>query len=97
VGSVNILFFIFQSDWDGDIIPQSSTSSPIFLVCWNLKCEDNAESAIEGSRKRLRNLAIWVNLLDPENVKTFMVSKNCGNSFKESLVEAYVLSAKYTG
>jgi integrase len=86
-----------KANWDGDIIPQPSTSSPIFSVCWNLKREGYAESTVEATGKRLRNLARRVNLSEPENVKSYIAGKDCGNGFKESLAEAYDLYVRYSG
>ena len=85
------------SDWDGDIIPHPVASSPIFLVCWSLKREGYAESTVEATGKRLRNLSRRVDLKEPEAVKTYISEKECSNGFKESLVEAYDHYVRYQG
>lgn len=90
MGSVNrLILHLSRSDWDGDIIPQTGTASPIFLVCWQLKTEGFTEATITATRKRLRHLAKHCNLVEPKTVKDFIASKECGNGFKESLSEAY--------
>jgi integrase/recombinase XerD len=86
-----------KSDWDGIIIPQSIASSPkdkIFATLWYMKREGYAESYIHAVGKRLRHLARYVSLDNPEMVKDYIASKQCSPAFKETLVEAYDLYVK---
>ena len=69
----------------------------LVMVCWSLKREGYAESTVTATGKRLRNLARHVNLSEPENVKSYIASMSCGNSFKESLAEAYDLYVSFRG
>jgi hypothetical protein len=56
-----------------------------------MKKQGYAESTIEATGKRLRNIARHINIEAPEQVKTLIASKECSNGFKESLAEAYDL------
>jgi hypothetical protein len=53
------------------------------------------ETTVEATGKRPRNIARHSNIEDPEQVKTFIASKECTNGFKESLAEAYDLYVKF--
>jgi integrase len=89
-----------KSDWDGVIIPQNIASSPnnkIFATLWYMKREGYAESYINAVSKRLRHLAKYVSLDNPEMVKDYIASKQCSPAFKETLVEAYDLYVKANG
>jgi integrase len=77
--------------------PEEITTSPIFQCCWELKKQGYAESTIEATGKRLRNISRHTNLEDPEQVRNFIASKECSSGFKESLAEAYDLYAKFRG
>lgn len=59
-----------------------------------MKKEAYADSTIEATGKRLRQLARNCNLANPESVKGFIAQKNCSTAFKESLVEAYAIYCK---
>jgi integrase len=95
---LNLEFFIFP-DQTGTATssPLDLAASPIFTVCWSLKREGYADSTIEATNKRLKNLSRHVNLKDPEQVKTYIASRPCSNGFKESLAEAYDHYVKFQG
>jgi integrase len=59
-----------------------------------MKREGYAESYIHAVGKRLRHLARYVSLDNPEMVKDYIASKQCSPAFKETLVEAYDLYVK---
>jgi len=73
--------------------PMTETSSPTYLGCFELDCllwmkrNGYAESTIEATGKRLRNLARHCNFLEPEEVKTYIANMQCTNGFKETLIE----------
>jgi integrase len=62
-----------------------------------MKREAYAESYINAVGKRLRHLAKYTSLDDPEMVKDYIASKQCSPAFKETLVEAYDLYVKANG
>ena len=66
----------------------------IFQTVWSLKVKGYAERTLEGIDKRLRMFSRNVNLDDPEQVKRFIAEKDCGNAYKESLVNAYIHYAR---
>ena len=53
------------------------------------------ENTIEATGKRLRHIAQHANIEDPEQVKTFIASKECTDGFKDSLAEACGLYVKF--
>jgi len=53
-----------------------------------------ADTTIESVGKRLRHLQAHCNMKDPENVKDYIANKQCGNAYKESLIEAYAILMK---
>jgi hypothetical protein len=61
----------------------------VFATLWYLKKEAYAETTIKAVNKRLKHLAKYCNLDDPERVKGFVATKKCCNGYKESLIEAY--------
>jgi len=54
-----------------------------------MKKSGYAETTIEPTVNRLKTMSRYVNLNDPEGVKEYIAKKNCSNTFKESLVNAY--------
>jgi integrase len=62
-----------------------------------MKREGYAESYISAVSKRLRHLAKYVSLDNPEMVKDYIASKQCSPAFKETLVEAYDLYVTANG
>jgi integrase len=54
-------------------------------------------STIKKVAKLLRHLKRNCNTTDPEDVKLFVASKNCGNGHKENLIEAYDLQMQSLG
>jgi hypothetical protein len=79
------------SDWDGFVIPKNIASSPnnkIFATLWYMKREAYAESYINAVGKRLRHLAKYTSLDNPEMVKDYIASKQCSPAFKETLVRS---------
>lgn len=68
---------------------RDSPKDKVFATLWYLKKNAYADSTIEAVGKRLRHLAKYGNLDNPEQIKGFVATKNCGNAYKESLVETY--------
>jgi len=62
-----------------------------------MKKEAYEETTIKATAKRLKHLQKNCNLADPENVKTFIANKTCGNGFKETLVEVYAIYMRSIG
>jgi len=56
-----------------------------------------ADSTIKATSKRLKHLQKNCNLTKPEQVKTFIANKKCGNAFKECLIETYDLLMRSIG
>ena len=56
-----------------------------------------ADSTIEATGKRLRNLAKNCDLTDPESIKAYVAQMKCSNGFKESLIEAYDILIRASG
>jgi integrase len=50
-----------------------------------------ADTTIKATAKRLRHLELNTNLNNPEQVKGFIATKQCGNGYKECLTETYDL------
>jgi len=61
----------------------------IFQVLWQLKKDGYSENTIDPIRKRLQNLARYVNLDDPDKVKEFIAKATWSNGYKENIVNAY--------
>jgi len=59
-----------------------------------MKKNGYADTTIEAAGKRLRHLQRNCNLQEPEQVKGFIANKQCGNAYKESLIEAYAILMK---
>jgi len=53
------------------------------------------ETTVEATGKRLTHIVRYANIEDPEQLKTFIASKECTNGFKESLAKAYDLYVKF--
>jgi hypothetical protein len=89
------------SVWDGDIIPRQINSIPPNLninipnALLYMKREAYADSTIKEVGRRLRRLQRNCNLHDPENVKTFIANKTCGNGYKQALIEAVPILGKH--
>jgi len=56
-----------------------------------MKREAYEETTIKATAKRLEHLQRNCNFNDPENIKTYVANKQCSNSFKECLIEAYAI------
>ena len=56
-----------------------------------MKKEAYEPSTIESTAKRLKHLMRNCNFQDPENVKTYVAEKQCGNAYKEGLIEGYAI------
>ena len=56
-----------------------------------------ADTTIKATGKRLKHLQKNTNLTKPEEVKTFIANKKCGNAFKECLIETYDLLMRSIG
>ena len=56
-----------------------------------------ADTTIKATGKRLKHLQKNTNLTKPEDVKTFIANKKCGNAFKECLIETYDLLMRSIG
>ena len=56
-----------------------------------------ADTTIKATGKRLKHLQKNTNLTQPEQVKTFIANKKCGNAFKECLIETYDLLMRSIG
>jgi integrase len=105
LGSViTFLFFIFPNQTGtATSSPVNETSSPTFEdsalvnVLWWMKKQGYAESTIEATGKRLRNLKKNCDLNDPESVKGYVANKKCTNGFKETLIETYDFLMRSTG
>ena len=59
-----------------------------------MKKQGYADTTLKTTGKRLRNIARHANIENPEQVKTFIASKECTNGFKEGLAKAYDLYVK---
>jgi len=70
-------------------------SEKIFNVLWQMRKNGYAEATIEGTDRRLKMMANAVDLDDPEAVKEYIASKDGKSSYKEGLVKAYNLYARY--
>jgi len=66
-----------------------SAKGNILKTLFKLKTLGKAESTIEGTADRLKHLAMFCDLDNPEDVKTFIANKRCGNSHKNGYVKAY--------
>jgi integrase/recombinase XerD len=72
--------------------------SKIFKVVWNLRKRGYAESTLRGYSKKLRLLGRSVSLDNPESVNRFLANKqNWKNSFKQTVVNAYLHYVRYYG
>jgi integrase len=56
-----------------------------------------ADSTIEATGKRLRNLCRHCDLNDPDSIKAYVAQMTCSNGFKESLIEAYDILIRASG
>jgi integrase len=77
--------------------PNIGTSSPIINILIWMKRNAYADSTIEATGKRLRNLAKNCDLTDPECIKAYVAEMKCSNGFKESLIEAYDILIRASG
>ena len=98
LGSVRHDFVIFPNQTGtATSSPETKTPSPSIEVCdipnvlWWMKKNGYAESTIEATGKRLRNLQRHCDLTDPESVKGYVANVECTNGFKETLIETYDL------
>ena len=66
-------------------------------VLWYMKKNGYADSTIKATGKRLRSLERNCNLANPEEVKGYIANKQCGNAFKETLIETYDLLMRSLG
>jgi integrase len=55
------------------------------------------DTTIKATAKRLKHLQKNCNLRQPEEVKTFIANKKCGNAFKETLIETYDILMRSIG
>ena len=62
-----------------------------------MKREGYADKTVEGYAKRLKFLAKHVNLDSPEAVKDFIADMKVSNTYKESIVNAYVHYVRLNG
>lgn len=77
---------------------ETLSKNKIFEVIWNLRKKGYAESTVKGYSKKLRLLSKSINLDDPESVNRFIANnKEWKNSFKETVVNAYLHYANYYG
>jgi hypothetical protein len=78
--------------------PDIKTPSPniINVMLW-MKRNAYADSTIKATAKRLKHLQKNCNLTQPEQIKTFIANKKCGNAFKECLIETYNLLMRSIG
>ena len=60
-----------------------------------MKKDGYAEGTIEATGRRLRMIAKFVDLNDPESVKEYLATKEGKNSYKEGLADAYDRYARY--
>ena len=79
-------------------IRQTLSKNRVFEVVWNLRKKGFAESTLKGYSKKLRLLCKFVSLEDPESVNRYIANnKNWKNSFKETVVNAYLHYVEYFG
>jgi len=62
-----------------------------------MKREAYEDSTIKCVAKRLEHLQRYTTFNDPENVKTLIANKQCGNAYKESLIESYAIYMRSMG
>ena len=80
----------YPTDLYGDPI-----KGKIINTLLKLKALGKSESTLKFVSSRLRYLAKNVDLDNPEAVNLFICGKKCSESYKETLVKAYVYYAKY--
>ena len=59
-----------------------------------MKLKGYSEQTLQGISKRLKYLSKFSNLDNPQSVKQYIAEKDCSNTFKECLVNAYVHYAR---
>jgi len=64
-------------------------------VLWQCRKDGFAEGSLRAWSKRLKHLAKYTDLDRPEEVKAFVAEKECGLSYKEGLVQAYMHYTKF--
>jgi len=69
--------------------------SKIFKTLWELKKDGYAEDTIETTDERLKHLAKYTDLNDPESVKGFIANKDCTKAHKSGLCDCYARYVRY--
>ena len=76
---------------------QRPYEAKILKTLVKLKALGKSEGTLRFVSDRLKYLARHVDLDNPERVNLFIASKECSESYKETLVKAYVYYARFNG
>ncbi len=97
-----------SSAWQADVLDQTRLRPPstvlrykhdgrIINLLLNLKSRGRADLTVKFVSDRLKYLAQYVNLDDPEEVNLLIARKQCLDSHKDGLVKAYNYYAQFYG